>query len=68
MPDQPISIAGHLDWLQRNLPCFKYGEIGLIFTLRDGVVIRCQRVFRETFKSQGAEESVVGRSYEEQGG
>lgn len=60
MPDPPISIAGHLGWLQQNLPSFRYGEIGLIFTLRDGVVIRCQRVFRETFKSQAGEISLDG--------
>lgn len=68
MPDQPVSIASHLDWLQQNLPAFRYGEIGLIFTLRDGIVIRCQRVFRETFKTQAGEEPIVPRAYEEQGG
>ena len=68
MTEPSINIAGHLDWLKANLPCFRYGEIGLIFTLRDGVIIRCKRVYHETFGSQAPKESLVGRPYEEQGG
>lgn len=65
MPEQPVSIAGHLDWLQQNLPAFRYGEIGLIFTLRDGVVVACRRVFHETFKTQEPEitiDKVIGNT------
>ncbi len=52
MPDPPISISGHLDWLKANLPCFRWGKIGIIFTVRDGVIVRGERVYLESFKTQ----------------
>jgi hypothetical protein len=55
MPDPPISIAGHLDWLKQNLSRFPYGEVGLLFTLHDGMVVRVRRVCHQSFKTQGEE-------------
>ena len=57
-PELPISLASHLDWLKQSLPAFRYGEIGLVFTLRDGVIVRARRVFHQTFKANGCEEAI----------
>jgi hypothetical protein len=50
--EQPIKPDGHIDWLRVRLLTCKYGEVGLLFTMRDGRIIRAQHVDRETFKSQ----------------
>ena len=56
----PIAFDYHVKWLKGRCDECKFGEVGIVFTMRDGRIIRAQRVDRETFKSQLPEDKEDG--------
>lgn len=50
MPDKPIDLEEFIAWLRATIPTMHYGQVGIVFIIREGQLRHGTRIYEETWK------------------